>query len=56
MFSDEKIKQYEQIIRNNNVELNNEDELKSILKQMYLYAQIVYEQFKMNNKEIICSL
>jgi len=53
MFNDEKVKQYEQIFKENKVEFTtNEQELKSILKQMYLYAQIIYEQFKMNNKLI----
>ena len=46
----EKIKQYEQLFKENNVKFTNEEELKSILKQMYSLAQLLYEQFKLNNK------
>ena len=56
MFNIEKVKNYEEIFRENEVEFTNEQELKSVLNQMYQYAMIVYEQFKMNNKNKICSL
>ena len=54
MFSDEKIKQYEQLFKENNVKFTNEEELKSILKQMYSFAQLLYEQFKVDNNKQLC--
>ena len=48
MFNDEKLQEYEQIFKNQEVEFADSQELKSILMQMYTFAQIVYEQFKLN--------
>lgn len=50
LFSDEKIEQYKQIFKTNNVVFEKEEELKSVLDQMYVYSSITYEQFKINNK------
>ena len=50
LFSNEKIEQYKQIFKTNNVVFENEEELKSVLNQMYVYSSIAYEQFKINNK------
>ena len=48
MFSNEKIKHYEQVFKKYKVEFAVEQELQSMLQQMYLFAQILYEQFKIN--------
>lgn len=50
LFDNEKIEQYKQIFKKNKVVFENEEELKSVLNQMYLYAQITYEQFRINGK------
>lgn len=50
LFSNEKIEQYKQVFKNNNVVFKNEEELKLVLNQMYVYSNITYEQFKINNK------
>lgn len=50
LFTNEKIEQYKQILKMNNVVFENEEELKSVLNQMYVYSSITYEQFKINNK------
>ncbi|GAB6009218.1 hypothetical protein [Dysgonomonas reticulitermitis] len=50
MFNEEQIRKYEEIFKKNNVEFIDEKELMSVLSQMYLYAQLTYEQFRMNNK------
>ncbi|WP_163309363.1 hypothetical protein [Dysgonomonas sp. 521] len=51
MFNEEQIRKYEEIFKKNNIEFTDEKELKSVLNQMYMYAQITYEQFRMNKKE-----
>ena len=48
MFDDEKINKYRKIFKENNIVFENEEELKSVLSQMYVYANITYEQFKIN--------
>jgi hypothetical protein len=50
LFSNEKIEQYKQIFKTNNVVFENEEELKSVLNQMYVYSSITHEQFKIDNK------
>lgn len=50
LFTNEKIEQYKQIFKANKVVFENEEELKSVLNQMYVYSNIAYEQFKINNK------
>ncbi len=50
MFTNEKVLKYKQIFENNGVEFYNEEELKLVLNQMYVYSSITYEQFKINNK------
>lgn len=50
MFNEEQIRKYERIFKENNIEFTDEKELQSVLHQMYIYAQITYEQFKINNK------
>lgn len=50
LFSNEKIEQYKQIFKTNNIVFENEEELKLVLNQMYVYSSITYEQFKINNK------
>jgi len=52
MFNNEKIEHYKQVFKKQKVEFTNEQELISILKQMYQYAQILYEQFKINNMNL----
>lgn len=37
LFTNEKIEQYKQILKTNNVVFENEEELKSVLNQMYVY-------------------
>lgn len=50
MFNEEQIRKYERIFKENNIKFTDEQELQSVLQQMYLYAQLTYEQFRMNNK------
>lgn len=50
LFTNEKIEKYNQIFKQNKVIFDNEEELKSVLNQMYVYSSITYEQFKINNK------
>lgn len=50
MFNEEQIRKYERIFKEHNIEFVDEEELHSVLQQMYLYAQITYEQFRINNK------
>lgn len=50
LFSNEKIEQYKQIFKTNNVVFEDEEELKLVLNQMYVYSSITYEQFKIDNK------
>lgn len=49
MFSDEKVLKYKQIFKKNGIEFTNEEELKLVLNQMYVYSSITYEQFKINS-------
>jgi hypothetical protein len=51
MFNDEAVIKYEYLFKQHNIQFSNDSELKSILNQMYQYAQLVYEQFKINNKD-----
>jgi|GEM_PF-2861410 len=51
MFNDEAVIKYEHLFKQHNIQFSNDSELKSILNQMYQYAQLVYEQFKINNKD-----
>lgn len=50
MFDEEQIRKYERIFKEHNIEFADEGELQSVLQQMYLYAQITYEQFLIKNK------
>lgn len=50
LFTNEKIEKYNQIFKQNKVVFENEEELKSVLNQMYVYSSITYEQFRINNK------
>lgn len=50
MFNEERIRKYEQIFKEHNIKFTDEKELQSVLQQMYLYAQITYEQFLIKNK------
>lgn len=50
MFNEEQIRKYKRIFKEQNIEFVNEHALQSVLQQMHLYAQITYEQFKINNK------
>ncbi len=51
MFKEEKMKEYEQVFKKNNIKFDTEEDFKSLLNQMYQYAKIVYEQFKINNRK-----
>lgn len=50
LFTNEKIEKYNQIFNQNKVVFENEEELKLVLNQMYVYSSITYEQFRVNNK------